>query len=191
MAEAKKSGALNLPLMIVAFLAIGGFLYWLSVVSEPTDVAVAEEDPRAALAVAVPVSPVQFAEDPGRYVGERVRIPNVRVSAIMGMELFWFNLANEEETPYLVQMDREWIDSQVQILPDDVLTLTGTVHAMSDSVLEAMERAGAFTEEGQRGLVDAVETFIAADELELHSERAGEEQEEEDPPSDEDDTGAS
>ena len=34
---------LSLPLMVVAFLAVGGFLYWLNITAQPTEVAVAEE----------------------------------------------------------------------------------------------------------------------------------------------------
>lgn len=181
MAE-KKSGTLNLPLMIVAFLAIGGFLYWLNVVSEPTDIAVAEEDPRAALPMPVPASLAQFTEEPERYQGERVRIPNVRVTDIMGTELFWIALADEDESTYLVQMDRDWIERDLQVLPGDVMTLTGTVHAMTEEVVEAMELAGAFTEEGQRGVVEAQESYLVADELEIHSAPPAEE-DETDPPS--------
>lgn len=184
MADSKMSGKLNAPLMILAFLAIGGFLYWLNVTSEPTEIAVAEEDPRAALPQAEAVSPVQFADDPGAYLEARVRLPNIRVANLMGTEAFWFNLADEAETPYLVRLDREWIEAEMQILPDDVITLTGTVHAMSDSVIRAWEDLGVFTQEGQRGLVDGLDTFIDADQVEIHTARQEEPEDEEEPASD-------
>jgi hypothetical protein len=170
MAKAK-SGALNLPLMIVAFLAMGGFLYWLSVTSEPTEFAVAEENRTADLPTATSVSPVEFSEGPAGYVGERIRIPNVAVRDLTGLNLIWFHLANEEETPYLVRIDRRFVADDLQVLRDDVISLAGTVHAMSDSVLTAWEDLGIFTAEGQRGLVQAQESFIEADQIDLHTTR--------------------
>lgn len=181
MADTNTSGKLNAPLMILTFLAIGGFLYWLNVTSEPTEIAMADEDPRAALPSAEAVSAVQFADDPGVYLEARVRLPNIRVANLMGTEAFWFSLADEAETPYLVRLDREWIDADQQILPEDVITLTGTVHAVSDSVIRAWEDLGVFTEEGQRVLVDGLDTFIEADEVEIHSARQEDPDDEEDP----------
>lgn len=171
MAKAKQSGALNIPLMIVAFLAIGGFLYWLNITSEPTELAVAEENRAANLPQAAPVSPVEFAEGPEQYEGERIRIPNIAIRDIMGLNLLWFHLADEEETPYLVRVDRRFVDEDIQVLRDDVISLSGTVHAMSDSVITAWEDLALFTEEGQRAVVEAQATFIEADQIDLHTAR--------------------
>lgn len=181
MADSKQSGKLSTPLMILTFLAMAGFLYWLNVTSEPTEIAVAEEDPRSELPDAEPISPVQFADDPAEWEGQRVRLPNIRVDALLGTEAFWFNLADDDETPFLVRLNREWIEEEMQILPDDVITLTGTVHAMSDSVITAWEDAGVFGEEGQRETVRELEAFIDADQVEIHSARDEEEDPDEEP----------
>ena len=37
--------SMTLPLMLLSFVMIGGFLYWLSVTAEPTQVAIVEEEP--------------------------------------------------------------------------------------------------------------------------------------------------
>lgn len=180
MATLKRSGKLSMPLMILSFLAMGGFIWWLSVNAEPTEVAVAEEDPRSELPDPEAVSPVAFADDPASFEGERVRIPNIQVQDLLGTEAFWFNLADDDETPFLVGLNREWIESELQILPGDVITLTGTVHAVSEDLIRSWEDAGVFTEEGQRAEVDALDVVIEADQVEIHSEREEEEETDED-----------
>lgn len=182
MAQSKKSGSLHVPLMILAFLAMGGFLYWLNIASEPTEFVVAEENDLAELGPATSVSLVAFGDGPEEYQGERVRIPNVRVAQLMGPHMFWFDLPVEEDETesFLVRVNRNFVDEDMQILSEDVVTLAGRVGMMSDSVMTAWEEAGVFTEEGQRGEVDAVTVFLDADEIEIHT--AGVEEEEEDPP---------
>jgi len=172
MAQTKKSGAFNLPLMILSFVAIVGFLYWLSIASEPTELAVAEENGEAELGAYRGVSLVELGDGPEAFLDERVRLPNVRVTEIMGTHLFWFDLPREEDEvhPYLVRVDRTRVADDLQVLPEDVITLTGTVRAMSDSVVTAWEELGVFTDQGQRGRVEAESTFIDLDQVEIHTD---------------------
>ncbi len=186
MAQSKKSGSLHVPLMVLAFLAMGGFLYWLSIASEPTQFVVAEENGQAQLEPATSVSLVAFGDGPEEYAGERVRIPNVRVVQLLGPHMFWFDLPVEEDEtePFLVRVNRNFVDEDMQILGEDVITVTGTVGMMSDSVITAWEGAGVFTEEGQRGEVEAVSVFLDADEVQIHTADVEPEEDEEDPPGD-------
>ena len=58
---------LALPLMILAFLVVVGFLYWLNVTAEPTQVAIVEEeDPRQSTASAI-LNVDDFLTDAGQY----------------------------------------------------------------------------------------------------------------------------
>jgi hypothetical protein len=184
MAQTKKSGAFNLPLMILAFLMIAGFLYWLNIASEPTEFAVAEENVTD-LGDYTGVSLVEFGDGPEAYMDQRIRIPNVRVTDIMGIHLFWFDLpvAEDASEPFLVRMDRQRIDDEIQVLGDDVVTLTGTVRAMSDSVITAWEELGIFTQEGQRAEAEAQTTFLDLDSVEIHGVDA-----DDDPDGQDDDT---
>lgn len=171
MPQAKKSGTLGVPLMIVAFLAIAGFLYWLSISTEPSEFAMAEEDGSAQLEEATSVTPADFAsEGPESFVDQRVRLPNVQVDSVGGLDVFWISLPVQDEEdevmPYLVRVDREFVE--IAVVSNDVVTLTGTVRDMSDDVVEGWDGQGAFPDEGQREAAAAVETFLQADDIERH-----------------------
>lgn len=170
MAQTKRSGALNLPLMILAFLAIVGFLYWLNIASEPTEFAVAEENAEVDLGEYTGVSLVELGDGPELFLDERIRLPNVQVTEIMGTDLFWFEMPVEEESePFLVRVDRTRVAADLQVLPEDVVTITGTVRAMSDSVITAWEELGVFTGQGQRTEAEAQSVFIDMDAVEIHT----------------------
>jgi hypothetical protein len=183
----KQSGSFNIPLMILAFLTMAGFLYWLNIASEPTQIAVAEENGmEAMLDEATSVSPIALIEDAQELIDEMVRVPNIRVAELMGTSAFWFpvSMGDEEEQLYLVFLDPNFIDPGFQLVPDDVLTLTGTVREMSDQIITQWEEQGLFTEEGQRPMAAEVETFIQAAHLDVHTTA----EEADDPDADDDDT---
>jgi len=180
MPQSKKSGALNLPLMIVAFLTIGGFLYWLSVTSEPTEFTVAEESLDDQLGPALDLTLEQFGENADGYVGARIRLENVEVGNLVGADAFWFSFPQEDVNDYLVRVDRNRVDADLQILPDDRLTVSGTVHAMTDSVIEVWDQWGVFGDEAQRPPVLVLETFLEADSIGIHADAGGDAGEEED-----------
>jgi hypothetical protein len=173
MPQSKKSGALNLPLMIVAFLAIAGFLYWLSITSEPTEFAVAEETLDDQLGPALDLTLEQFGENADGYIGSRIRITDVQVQTLVGADAFWFSFPQEDVNDYLVRVDRTRVDSDIQILPGDRLTVSGTVHPMTDSVIEAWEQWGVLRDEAQRPAVMVLEGFLEADSIGIHAEAGG------------------
>lgn len=187
---AKQSGTLNIPLMILAFLAMAGFLYWLNISSEPTQIAVAEENQMdVMLAEATTLSPVALGADMADYEGELIRVPNIAVSELLGGRAFWFEVATgEDETqPVFVSFHSQFIDDDFQVVSGDVLTLTGNIRAMSSDVIEAMEGQGVFTEEGQRGQVEAMDYYVEAVHMEIHT--AEEPEDEEEDPTDEETEG--
>jgi hypothetical protein len=170
MAQSKNSGALNLPLMIVAFLAMGAFLFWLNVTSEPTAFAIAEEGPEAV--EQTPARLVQLAEvqgNPEGLVGERLRLRNVEVVLLVGSGAFMIEEEAGSGSPFLVRIDPTAISEQPTILPSDRVTIAGRIKAMSDSVITSWEEQGVFTAEGQRSLAAFAMHFLQADEIEVHT----------------------
>ena len=150
--------------MIVAILMVAGLMVWLSVASKPTAVAVAE-DPAAEGAVEGGVATItldDLAQDASRFQGREVRLEGVRVASRMGSQSFWVELPNN--MPYLIRLRPELIAGGFAIQSGDVLTVTGTIHAMSDSVLAAWEQEGAIANEGQKAEAEFAVTFLEARE---------------------------
>lgn len=163
-------------LMVAAFVVMGGFLYWLSQVTEPTQIAVAEEEEEAVEALTI----AEFAQNPAGHSNEAVELPGVEVDELMGSHAFFFELADGE--PYLVRLHPNLIQDGVQVLPGDRGRIAGTVQMMTDSVLEVWDAEQIFTED-QRARAATVESFIYADEVEITGQAAGDD-ETEDPDGD-------
>lgn len=149
----------TLPLMVISFVLIGGFMYWLSVTAEPTQVAIVEEDDDAATGAAVPWS--TFGADPESHEGQTVTVSGVPVSSRLGTQAFWAELPNE--TPYLVKFGSQLVADSVTVSAGDRGDITGTVHMMSDSVLDAWEAAGAFSDPVNRIEAEFATSFLEAE----------------------------
>lgn len=154
------SGRLTPVLMIAAFLAVAGFLYWLTLVSEPTEIAVAQEEEDTALELGLETFQIR-AED---IQGERVRLEEIEVGSMVGDGVFLFLLP--EGTTYLVRFTPA-VANNTRVVPQDRLTVTGTVLAMSDSVLDAWEAEGTLQDPAARGMVEVFVTFLEADRAEI------------------------
>ncbi|MEX0856285.1 MAG: hypothetical protein WD056_01830 [Gemmatimonadota bacterium] len=155
------SGALNTLAMVAAFLVIGGFLYWLAVASEPTQLAVAEEGEQPQ-----PISMVAFGGNPVGYAGMLVELEAVTVQETLGTEAFLFGLT--DGAPYLVRIsDAPGTASVPQVVPGDVVLITGRVEMMADSVLAAWDAEGVFTDPAYRTTVESFQSFIEAGTLQL------------------------
>jgi len=150
--------------MIVAILMVAGLMVWLAVATEQTAVAVAE-DPAADGAVAGGVATItldDLAQDASRFHGQEVRLEGVRVTSRMGTQAFWTELPSN--VPYLIRLRPELLAGGFEIQSGDVLAVTGTIHAMSDSVLAAWEQEGAIANEGQKAEAQFAVTFLEARE---------------------------
>lgn len=160
-------------LMTVAFLLIGGFLWWLSITAEPTSVAIVEEEESADDDPAVPtVELAAFSTDPRQYEGQQIRLRNVPVASMLGQQAFWFQLSNQ--TPYLVKVDSTLAAAGVDVRTRDrIERVVGTVHVMSDSVLDAWDAQGAFTNETQRIEAEFATSFLQATSLDIAPRQGG------------------
>lgn len=138
---------LTLPLMIVAFLAVIGFLYWLNVTAEPTQVEIVEDEGPTASGASAILDVADFLPDATQYEGRIVEVTNVRVASRLGPQAFWIG---PDDQPFLVKMAPSLVESGADVPTEQRLTLTGTVHMMTDSTHAAWAVLGAFPNEGDR-----------------------------------------
>lgn len=172
----RRGAAPSTILMILAFIAMAGFLYWLAISAEDSGVQVVEnpDDTTEVDSGATEVAVSTFQGDPTSYLGQRLRVTNVRVSSLLGQtgRLFWLA---PDDNPYLVHRDST-VAPDRQISSGMRGTVTGVVHEMSDSTLDAWEAEGSFTSESDRFVAEFAETYIEADRFQL---RPGSESQEE------------
>lgn len=152
---------LSLPLMILAFLAVAGFVYWLSVTAQPTEIPVAEEEEEEpALELGLEVFQTRSAE----VVGQRVRLQDVQVAALLGVQAFWFEFP--DGNIYLARVGPELAGAGFQLEEGDELQLTGVVREMNDEVLDEWVNQGVIPTDA-RDMAAFAQTFIEADDIQI------------------------
>lgn len=158
-------GAANLgtPLMILSFGVIAGFVYWLSVTAEPTQVVI--QEPTEAPADGT-LSMSEFSTDPTQHIDTEVTLQDVPVTSLLGPHSFWTSLSDANDTPYLVHLSPDLTAAGTSVTAGSTLDIRGTVLAMSDSILDAWEAAGAFPGGADRIQAEFAENFIEAAEVE-------------------------
>lgn len=168
------SARLGTPLMILCFLAIGGFLYWLSITAEPTTIVV-EEVAEGELANVVSVA--DFSAATSSYIGQEVSLEAIAVTSLLGPHAFWMSLDDAQQTPYLLHLSEAALADSVPVMSGGSVTVTGMVTTMSDSILDAWEAAGAFPQETDRFLAEFSENFIEVSLVSADEAESGEESE--------------
>ncbi len=147
---------LGVPLMILCFLTVGGFLFWLSRTAEPTQVAQPVEEAGEALANVVSLA--DFSTGTADYIGQEVTLEDIEVVQVLGTQALWTNLVGG--TPYLLHLTETALADSVTIAQGDRVTVAGSVMAMSDSILNAWEAAGAFPQATDRIQAEFAEDFL-------------------------------
>lgn len=138
---------LGVPLMILSFLMVVGFMYWLSVTAEPTEVAVVEQDAPLQNQLTIEV----FSAAPNEFMGQIVSLENIEISGLHGAHAFFTNLADANGTGYLLHLSDSLVaDTTVSVAYGMSVTVTGRVTETTDSVIDAWEQAGAFANEGEK-----------------------------------------
>jgi hypothetical protein len=163
--------SMTLPLMVLSFVLIGGFMYWLSVTAEPTKVLMEEDAPIDAALADDAVTWAAFAADPTSFAGQTISVPGVPVASLLGIGAFWSQFPNE--TPYLVKLTPALLADSLSVATGDVGDLRGTVHMMTDSVLNAWQEAGVFTNDVQRIEAEFATSFLEAEGFEVRGPAGG------------------
>jgi hypothetical protein len=163
---------LSLPLMILAFVVVIGFLFWLNVTAKPTQVDIVEEEVRASSGASAILSEADFLSGPGQYEGQIVEVTDARVASGLGSQAFWIG---PDGTPFLVKMGPELVEAGTQVLNLQRLHLTGTVWVMSDSTHAAWDALGAFPNEGDRIVAEFAigSPFLEVTAIEVQSGTGG------------------
>ena len=159
-------GATSMVLMVLAFAGIGGFLYWLNAQAEPTQVVVEEEpDVEATAMGGTMVAFADFASDPNAYQGQEISLTGVSVVSLMGAHAFWTEL--DTNRPYLVRVNPDLFAQGLSFEQGAMTTVQGTVLSMSDSILNAWESGGSFTNDTQRLEAEFAESFFEATAIDI------------------------
>lgn len=169
---------LGLPLMLAAFVAMGGFLYWLYVTAEPTQPAVVgieEDSAEAATQTGMMVEPDSLKTSPERYEGQQIRVENVEVTQNMGRTTMFVDLPESANLPpqsFLVRIGPAIDSAAAAPQSGSRVTVVGTLAAMSDSIVTDWIDSGSITET-DRLLVEFATHFMIADEIQTRSSGSG------------------
>ena len=182
---------LHLPLALLAVLAMAGFLVWLGVTAEPTDLAMDDQIPEEELEAADEVSHEDFAADPSAWEDSLIRLVDVRADQMVGAFAFWANIPDvedeeeeEEVEPvrqFFVLADRVMDLRQfgVAVPEDEDFELVGEVRSVDPEIIEAWTDRG-IVPSAQAEEVEGLETYVLVHQLpEVEAQAAeGEEMEE-------------
>ena len=175
--NASRRGAANLgvPLMIAAFLVIGGFLYWLNLQAAEQEAAqiVEEEVPVATPTIegAVVVAAADIQLDASPYEGQMITLEGLPVASQLGAQGFWLEMPNGN--PFLVSLSDALAAQGAGATSGQTPTVTGIVLAVNDSVLNAWSAAGTISE-GDRLAAEFATHYMDAAQVEHPGGEGGE-----------------
>jgi len=158
-------------LMLVAFAAMAGFIYWLSISAEPTDIQIQPaEEVEQRESELLRITTDSFAVDPSMFVGQRVRLINLQSTNLISGEIFTVGL--DALGDYVIRMGEGPVSEGLVIFPGDNLHLNGTVRAMDQAEADSLVASGGIGE-GQQEAVMINATYIVASEIELLDPEGG------------------
>jgi hypothetical protein len=148
-ASRRGSVDLGMPLMILAFLVIIGFMYWLNVQSAADKASrVIEEVPEEEVATdmaGVPLADVTaIGTDPATFEGETVSGAGYAVASLFGTVGFWVETASGN--PFLVAYSEEMRASGFSVAQGDAVDVMGELVAMQLSLLDEWLADGGINE---------------------------------------------
>lgn len=160
-----RRGATNLgtPLMIVAFVVIGGFMYWLSAQAAAERAMQEVEETPVDTMPSVRVVPIEDVQsDASPLVGEEIRLQGINVASLLGEQGFW--LETPSGNPFLVSKGPEVTAAGVTVGQGDRVAVIGVVHEMNDSTLNAWTEAGTIVE-GDRIVAEFATHYLLASDV--------------------------
>lgn len=161
---------LALPLMLLAFILGGGFLYWLAITAEPTEVAIVEEVEGTGGGASSILTLEDFLANPEGQVDAVVEVTGARVASRLGTQAFWIG---PDDSPFLVKLAPGLVEAGTPILVESIVTVIGSVYMMSDSVLNSWDQLGVFSSEGDRIVAEFATAFLEATAVEAQGGGSG------------------
>jgi hypothetical protein len=158
--------------MVIAVVAIAGFMFWLAsqkpsetvVVEEPGADAPAATDSAVQATVVEPATLVQSAAARG-LIGQTIEVSSVRVSDTLGAQMFWIEMP--DGSPYLVKLDSALVARGTAVpTPDSRVRVIGRVAEKTGAVLDGWTQSGALENPDQRMLAEFGATYIEAQRVE-------------------------
>jgi hypothetical protein len=141
MARRNSGGRFAWLWMVLAVLAIGGFMAWLGVNSQTELVAVVEEEEAPVdFAAAEVVTLDDLAAEPTGYLNRALRLDDLPVSSRLGDQAFWAVASNG--TPFLVKLGSELVQGGFAVRDGESVTVVGQVREVSVELLDGWERDG-------------------------------------------------
>lgn len=166
-ARRSERGAQNIIPIVVALVAVGGFLAWLAT-RQPTANGVAVAEPgqneapagNAQATTGTAIEPAQLAEQGGRpLVGQDVEV-TAPVTSAMGQNFVWIELPGG--APYLVRLDPSLVQAGQQPPMGRPARIVGRVENKDDAVLNQWTQDGVLQDEGHRMQAEFGVTYIHA-----------------------------
>lgn len=160
----RRAGQATWLWMIIALAFVAGFLIWLAMTSQPTQVPVAAL-PTDSMApptggVAQVISPTAFQTQMKQLWGQDVELQDAEVSSALGTQMFWLQLPSGE--PFLVKLDSALVAAGQTVPSTGHITVVGRVLQKTDSTLAAWQQSGALQTKGQQAQAEFGTTFIEA-----------------------------
>jgi len=170
--NASRRGAVDMgmPLMILAFIVILGFMYWLNVQAQADKASrvIEEETPveetSTGLAGIDLGEVVAIGSDPEAFVGETIRGVGYEVVSLLGTEGFWVNTA--AGNPFLVAWSEEMRAAGVTVAQGDLVDVVGEMLRMEISYLDEWEAEGGITA-NDRIIAEFATHFVMAESVEV------------------------
>jgi hypothetical protein len=156
--------------MIVSFLVLGGFLYWLNITAEPTEVTIVEETSDEGPTASSVLTVNDFLANPEGQIDATVRVTGARIASRLGSQAFWIG---PDDQPYLVKMAPALVAANTPVLVESMVNVTGSVYMMSDSVLASWDTLGVFANEGDRIVAEFATSFLEATNIQTVSGSGG------------------
>jgi hypothetical protein len=170
-----RRGAVELGtvMMILAFVVIGGFIYWLAgQVATERELEIVEDTTANmvddAYGDATPLSAQDLMLDASPYVGQLVRLQPQTVLSLVGQQGFMLDFPTG---PFLVSYSDQEIADGLAVAPGDVVRVTGRITAMTPEIAGGWQEAGRL-DEGERLVAEFAVHFLQAEDIEVSAPAA-------------------
>lgn len=149
-------------LVIVAVLAVAGFLFWLNLQAQAVDREVEAVTEGEASGEIRDIVPAQLVDAPGSLVGTSGVLRDVAVTETLGRGVVTVDLDGTNAYPVLLGTDM--IKRNTQLANGQRVTLYGRVYTLNDSIRSAWVEGGA-VEQGRGDAIPATTSFVLADSV--------------------------